>query len=148
MIYVAKKFSAPVIAMHNRLDKNFSSGYVIDDIKNFFHDTINRCKNFDFDAQIIFDVGIGFGKTQEENLTILRNLRELKFVDGKEIPMLLGVSRKSVIGYATGFDVDNRDEATGAICVAAIMQGVEIVRVHNVKMISKMCKTADILMKG
>ena len=148
MIYVAKKFSAPVIAMHNRLDKNISSGYVIDDIKNFFRDTINRCKNFDFDAQIIFDVGIGFGKTQEENLTILRNLRELKFVDGAEFPMLLGVSRKSVIGYATGFDVDNRDEATGAICVAAIMQGVEIVRVHNVKMIYKMCRMADILMKG
>ena len=148
MIAVAKKFSAPVIAMHNRLDKNFSSGYVIDDIKNFFRDTLNRCKKFDFDAQIIFDVGIGFGKTQEENLTVLRNLRELKTVDGVEFPMLLGVSRKSVIGYATGFDVDERDEATGAVCVAAILQGVEIMRVHNIKMISKMCRTADILMKG
>ena len=143
MIQVAKKFYAPVIATHNRLDKNFSSGYVIADIKKFFRDTLQRCKKFDFDAQIIFDVGIGFGKTQEENLTILRNLRELKTVDGAEVPMLLGVSRKSVIGYATGFDVDERDEATGAICVAAIFQGVEIMRVHNVKMISKMCKMAD-----
>lgn len=144
MIYVAKKFNAPVIAMHNRRDKNFPD--IIDDIKNFFRQTFHRCKNFEFDAaQIIFDVGIGFGKTQEENLTVLRNLHELKFIDGVEIPLLLGVSRKSVIGYATGFEVYDRDESTGAACVLAISQGVDIVRVHNVKMIAKMCKMADVI---
>ena len=144
MIYVAKKFNAPVIAMHNRRDKNFPD--IIDDIKNFFRQTFQRCKNFELDAaQIIFDVGIGFGKTQEENLTVLRNLHELKFIDGIEIPLLLGVSRKSVISYATGFAVDDRDEATGAVCVLAISQGIDIVRVHNVKMIAKMCKMADVI---
>ena len=97
--------------------------------------------------QIIFDVGIGFGKTQEENLTVLRNLRELKKIDGIEIPLLLGVSRKSVIGYAAGFEVDQRDEATGAICVLAIEQGVNIVRVHNVKMAARMYRMADILVR-
>ncbi len=149
MIRVAKKFNAPVIAMHNPLDKNISDGYVIADIKNFFRRTLQRCKNFGLNPeQIIFDVGIGFGKTQEENLTVLRNLRELKNLDGVEIPLLLGVSRKSVIGYATGFDVANRDEATGAVCVLAISQGIDIVRVHNVKLISKMCKMADSLIRG
>ena len=138
MIDVAEKFNAPVIAMHNRK----FGGNVIDDIKNFFRQTLRRYKN---SAQIIFDVGIGFNKTQEENLTVLRNLRDLKFVDCVEIPLLLGVSRKSVIGYATGLEVDDRDEATGAVSVLAIAQGVDIVRVHNVKMISKMCKMTDVL---
>ena len=139
MFDVAKKFNVPIIAMHNQ---KISDGDIITDIKNFFR------KNLRDDLQIIFDVGIGFNKTQEENLTILKNLRKFKFIDGVEIPLLLGVSRKSVIGYATGFEVDNRDEATGAICVLAASQGVNIVRVHNVEMISKMLKTADILIGG
>ena len=73
-------------------------------------------------------------------MTVLKNLHEFK-----NFPLLLGVSRKSVIGYATNFEVGDRDEATGAICVLAIAQGVDVVRVHNVKMISKMCKMADVL---
>ncbi|MBQ7630025.1 MAG: dihydropteroate synthase, partial [Selenomonadaceae bacterium] len=141
MINVAKKFNAPVIAMHNRK----FDGNVIDDIKNFFRQTLKRCEKFGLNTQIIFDAGIGFNKTQEENLTVLRNLRELKILDGKNIPLLLGVSRKSVIGYATGFEIDNRDEATGAICVLAISQGVNILRIHNVKMISKMRTMTDVL---
>lgn len=136
MVDVAKKFNTPVIAMHNQ---KISDDDIISDIKNFFR------RVSQYDLEIIFDVGIGFGKTQEENLTVLKNLRELKNLDGKEIPLLLGVSRKSVIGYATGFDVNNRDEATGAICVLAVAQGVNILRVHNVAMISKMCKMADVL---
>lgn len=138
MFGVAKKFSAPLILMHN---KKISED-IISDVKNFFK------KNLRDDLQIIFDVGIGFGKTQEENLTLLRNLREFKFIDGKEIPLLLGVSRKSVIGYATGFDVNNRDEATGAICVLAAAAGVNILRVHNVAMVSKMLKMTDFLIGG
>ena len=142
MLDVAKKFSAPIISMHNK--KN--SPNVIDDIKKFFRQTLEICRENNFDeSQIIFDPGIGFGKTQEENLVVLKNLCALKSFDGKNFSLLLGASRKSVIGYATGFEVDDRDEATGAICVSAIFQGVDIVRVHNVKMISKMCKMADVL---
>ncbi|MBO4401661.1 MAG: dihydropteroate synthase [Selenomonadaceae bacterium] len=137
MVDVAKKFSAPIVLMHNQK----ISSDVVYDIKNFFR------RNLRDDVQIIFDVGIGFGKTQEENLTVLRNLRELKKIDGIEIPLLLGVSRKSVIGYAAGFEVDQRDEATGAICVLAIEQGVNIVRVHNVKMAARMYRMADILVR-
>ena len=143
MIDVAKKFSAPVVAMHNRK----FHGDVVDDVKKFFVDTIKRCKEFDFDtSQIIFDVGIGFCKTQEENLILLRSLFELKNFAGAEVPLLLGVSRKSVIGYATGLDVSERDEATGAACVLAAAQGVDIVRVHNVKLISRMLMMADVLL--
>lgn len=138
MLDVAKKFGAPIVLMHNQK----ISSEVVYDIENFFR------RNLRDDVQVIFDVGIGFGKTQEENLTVLRNLRELKKIDGVEIPLLLGVSRKSVIGYATGFAVDQRDEATGAICVLAAAQGVDILRVHNVKMAARMCKMADVLLRG
>lgn len=138
MADVAKKFSAPVVLMHNQK----ISSEVVYDIKNFFR------RNLRDDVQVIFDVGIGFGKTQEENLTVLRNLRELKKIDGVEIPLLLGVSRKSVIGYATGLAVDQRDEATGAICVLAAAQGVNILRVHNVKIAARMCAMADVLLRG
>lgn len=130
MFDVAKKFNVPIIAMHNRK----VDGDIISDIKKFFTENLRD------DLQIIFDVGIGFNKTQEENLTILKSLNEFR-----NFPTLLGVSRKSVIGYATGFDVGNRDEATGAICVWAASCGVNIVRVHNVAIISKMLKMADIL---
>ncbi len=136
MIAVAEKFNAPVIAMHS---EKCSDGEIIADIKKFFRRTSASFNP----AQIIFDPGIGFGKTQEENLEILRRLEELKVLDGKEISLLIGVSRKSFIGWATGLELNNRDEATGAICVHAIGKGVDIVRVHNVKMIAPMCLMAD-----
>ena len=135
MVDVAEKFNAPVIAMHN---EKCCDGEIIADIKNFFRRTAAK-----FGGQIIFDPGIGFGKTQEENLKILRRLDDLKILDGKKIPLLLGASRKSFIGWATGLPLEKRDEATGAICVWAITKGVDIVRVHNVKMISRMCLMID-----
>ena len=142
MSEVAAKFQVPVVAMHNK--KNFPDAEVIVDIKNFFRETLKLCRGKKIpDSQIIFDPGIGFGKTQEENLTVLKNLRELKFLDDEELNLLLGVSRKSVIGYATSLEIPERDEATGAACVLGISQGVNIVRVHNVKMISRMCRMAD-----
>ncbi len=139
MIDVAKKFGAPVIAMHN---EKCSDGDIIDDVKKFFRRTLAK-----FDGQIIFDPGIGFGKTYEENLEIIRRLDELKNLDGRENFLMLGVSRKSFIGKLTGLPIDERDEATGAICVHAISKGVDIVRVHNVKLISRMCLTIDKLLK-
>jgi dihydropteroate synthase len=140
MVDVIKKFNTPVIVGHSGkcCDEN-----IIDDIKKFFRMTEIKLNP----AQIIFDVGIGFGKTQEEHLEILRRLDELKILDGEEISLIIGASRKSFIGWATGLPINERDEATGAICVHAISKGVDIVRVHNVKMISRMCLMADKLLK-
>lgn len=140
MLEPAKNFNAEIIAMHNRK----FSGDIIADIKNFFAETLEICKKNNYPQEkIIFDPGIGFNKNFEDNLIILKNLREI--TESVENRILLGVSRKSFIGQATGFEINNRDEATGAICISAILQGVKIVRVHNVEMISKMCKMADIL---
>ena len=141
MIDVAKKFDAPVIAGHF---ERCCACNIVNDVQKFFRRTLANCQAHDFDTtKIIFDPGIGFGKTHEEDLTLLRRLDELKILDGREIFLLLGVSRKSIIGYLTGFELNERDEATGALCVHAIGKGVDIVRVHNVKLISPMCRTID-----
>ena len=146
MIDVARKFSAPFIAMHS---EKCSNGEIIADVKKFFRITSAICEAHGLDtSQVIFDPGIGFGKTHEEDWEILRRLDELKTLDGRKLPLMLGVSRKSVISWAMGgFPVDKRDEATGALCVRAIMQGVNILRVHNVKLISPMCLMIDKLLK-
>lgn len=147
MIDVARKFSAPFIAMHS---EKCSNGEIIADVKKFFRITSAICEAHGLDTtQVIFDPGIGFGKTHEEDWEILRRLDELKTLDGRELPLMVGVSRKSVIGWAMGgLPVDKRDEATGALCVRAIMQGVNILRVHNVKLISPMRLMIDKLIKG
>lgn len=146
MIDVAKKFNAPVIAMHN---EKCSDGDIVDDVKKFFLRTLENCAARDFDTnKIIFDPGIGFGKTTDEDLTILRRLDELKNLGGKKIFLMVGVSRKSVIGHVTGLKLDQRDEATGALCVHAINKGVDMVRVHNVKLVSRMCLMTDRLLRG
>ena len=141
MIDVAKKFNAPVIAMHS---EKCSDGDIIGDVKKFFRRTLANCAAKKFNTnRIIFDPGIGFGKTPEEDLNIMLRLDELKILDGQEISLMVGVSRKSFIGEMTGLPLDQRDEATGALCVHAINKGVDIVRVHNVKIISPMCLMAD-----
>ena len=141
MIDVAKKFDAPVVAMHYEKCCDID---VIEDVQKFFRRTLANCAARSFDTtKIIFDPGIGFGKTQEENLRIFRRLDELKFLDGQELSLLIGVSRKSFIGWATGLELDERDAATGALCVWAITKGVDLVRVHNVEMISRMCLMID-----
>lgn len=142
MIPTAEKFNAPIIAMHNQV--MFYNYDIIGDIRKFFSYTLERFPG----VQIIFDVGIGFGKLPDENLAVLRQMHELKNIDGVEVPLMLGVSRKSVIGYAAQFEVGQRDEATGAICVLAVAQGVDILRVHNVFMISRMIRMADVLARG
>ena len=145
MIDVAKEFHAPVVAMHS---EKCSDGDIIADVQKFFRRTLANCAMKKFDtARIIFDPGLGFGKTPEENLEIMRRLDELKTLDGQEIFLMVGVSRKNFIGQATGLKLDQRDEASGALCVHAIGKGVDVVRVHNVKMISRMCLMADKLLE-
>ena len=146
MIDVAKEFKAPVIAMHS---ERCSDGDIIDDVKKFFRRTLENCaaKNFDT-AKIIFDPGIGFGKTPEEDLMIMRRLDELKIINGKEIFLMVGVSRKNFIGKITGLNLYDRDEATGALCVHAIEKGIDMVRVHNVKVVSRMCLMTDRLLRS
>lgn len=94
--------------------------------------------------QIITDpgIGIGFGKDFDQNVYVMKHLQELTALP---YPMLLGTSRKGFIGKILDLPVTERMEGTGTTCVAGVLAGCTIVRVHDVKPIVRMCKMADAL---
>jgi dihydropteroate synthase len=107
---------------------------------------------------IIVDPGIGFGKTQEQNLEVLQRLEELKALNR---PILLGSSRKSFIGWVLDLTPeqrlsevafvppgDQRLEGTAATIAIGIAKGADIVRVHDVKEMARVCKMSDALVRG
>jgi len=107
---------------------------------------------------IILDPGIGFGKTQEQNLEILQHLEELQVL-GR--PILLGSSRKSFIGWVLDLTPEQRSnkvafippgdqrlEGTAATIAIGIAKGADIVRVHDVKEMARVCKMSDALVRG
>lgn len=89
---------------------------------------------------ILIDPGIGFGKTVEHNLVIIRRLRELKPLG---FPILIGPSRKSFIGKVLDLPVEDRLEGTLASLALSIANGANLVRVHDVRQASRTCKLVD-----
>ncbi len=79
--------------------------------------------------RIAVDPGIGFGKTAEQNLTLINGLERIGELG---LPVMVGPSRKSFIGKTLGLEVDERLEATLAACVVALLRGARIFRVHDV----------------
>lgn len=99
--------------------------------------------------RIIFDPGIGFGKGLEQNLELLRRLGEFKRrPELANIPMLVGTSRKSVIGLTLNLPVAERLEGTLATLALAIAQGADIVRVHDVRAAVRCCRMSDAIVRG
>lgn len=103
---------------------------LIGEIKGFLLDAADRAMKEGIDrSKIILDPGIGFGKTADGNVTILKRLNEISSLG---FPVLIGTSRKSFIGKMLGLDVDKRLEATLATLAVAIDGGASILRVHDV----------------
>ena len=104
---------------------------VVNDVKNFLKARLQASIGAGVGASnILLDPGFGFGKTREHNITLLQNLDS--FVDLGQ-PLLVGLSRKSVLGQMTGNDVDARLYASIAASVLAAQKGAKILRVHDVK---------------
>jgi len=97
------------------------------------------------ERQLIVDPGFGFGWTVAENLDILRRLGEMRAL-GK--PILVGTSRKSTIGHVLGLPVEERLEGTAATVAIAIAGGADVVRVHDVKPMARVCRMADAILRG
>jgi dihydropteroate synthase len=95
--------------------------------------------------RIVVDPGLGFGKTPEQNLVLLRRLSELRSLG---LPLLVGASRKSFVGLALGLPPEERDEGTAAATALAIQAGADIVRVHNVRMNVRAARVADAVVRG
>lgn len=144
MVKIAAKYKVPVIIMHMKgspktMQKNPEYKDVVKEIKQFLAQQIKKAKKAGI-KDIIIDPGIGFGKTTEHNLKILKNLDKFKELN---CPILVGPSRKSFIGNITGLPVNERLEGTIAAISIAIMNGANIVRVHDVKECRRAVMVAD-----
>ncbi len=151
MVSVAKKTDVPVILMHIKgTPKDMQNNPVYDDLmgemKSFFNEAVSRAEAGGIAKEkLILDPGIGFGKTADHNLEILRDLKEFESLG---LPLLLGSSRKTFIGKILDKEPENRDTGTMATVAAGIMNGAHIVRVHNVKMAMETVKVMDAILAG
>jgi dihydropteroate synthase len=142
MASVVAEFGAPVIVMHNREEIDPSLD-IISDMKAFFERSIERARRAGIpDRHIILDPGIGFGKSWEQHLEALRRLPEIKALG---FPVLVGVSRKSVLGRIHNTTTAPKDRLFGSVAshVMAIAYGADIVRVHDVRAHVEACQVAD-----
>ena len=147
MAEVAARYDLPVVVMHNQSGTAYEKD-IVEAMKDFFRESRRIARSAGLaEEKLILDPGVGFGKTAEDNLVVLRRLAELSAWDNARWPILLGVSRKSFIGAALGLPVEERMEATGAACVLGIASGANIVRVHDVKPIARMCRMADAILQ-
>ncbi|WP_440898076.1 dihydropteroate synthase [Amphibacillus sp. Q70] len=138
---VAADYQVPIILMHNR--KVATYNHLIKDMQADLLESIEIAKqNGVKDEQIILDPGIGFAKNMEENLEAMRQLAIFKKMG---YPILLGVSRKRVLGHVLNLPIEERDEGTGATTAFGITKGVDFVRVHDVAMNARIAKMTDVL---
>ncbi|MGG0277617.1 dihydropteroate synthase [Bacillus rhizoplanae] len=141
---VAAHYDVPIILMHNRDNTNYRN--LMPDMIADLYESVTIAKRAGVrDENIILDPGIGFAKTFEQNLEVMRNLEQLKLLG---YPILLGTSRKSFIGHTLDLPVEERLEGTGATVCLGIQKGCEIVRVHDVKEMSRMAKMMDAMLRG
>ena len=134
------KYDAHVCIMHNQDGTNYD-GDIIEEMKKSLLESIKIGLNAGIKKEkIVLDPGIGFGKNVEQNLEVLRRLDELNSLG---YPILLGTSRKSVIGHVLNVEPKERLEGTIATTVLGIRDGISIVRVHDVKENLMAAKMAD-----
>lgn len=146
MARVVAEAGVPVVLMHNQRGYEYTDlmGQVIGALQG----AIARALEAGIPLHhIIVDPGIGFGKTAEQSLELLRRLREFKRALGR--PLLLGTSRKSFIGAVLGgLPPQERVEGTAATVALAVAQGVDIIRVHDVKHMVRVARVADAVVRG
>lgn len=132
---IAADYDVAVVIMHMlgvplNMQKVIAYESFIDDVAIYLKQAIKRAESYGIKPnKIVVDPGIGFGKTLEHNLQILKKLADFKIL-GK--PILLGPSRKSFIGKILGTNIQNRTIGTLATCVLAAQRGAHILRVHDV----------------
>jgi dihydropteroate synthase len=143
---VAAKNDTPLILMHIRgkpetMQKGVHYDSLFSDILQYLKESIQRAESTGLDSrQIIIDPGIGFGKTAEDNLLIIKNLYEFRIL-GK--PILLGTSRKSFIGKILNTEVGDRLEGTLSSIAISVLNGAHIIRSHDVLQAKKAIAVAD-----
>jgi dihydropteroate synthase len=143
---VASKEDTPLVLMHIRgtpetMQKNVHYDSLFSEILQYLKDSIQRAESAGLDPrQIIVDPGIGFGKTVEDNLLIIKNLHEFRIL-GK--PILLGTSRKTFIGKILNAEVGERLEGTLSSITVGVLNGANIIRCHDALQAKRAIAVAD-----
>ncbi len=153
---LAAERNIPIILMSNQRDKGSydarlqrdTAHYddVIDEVTSSLRQSLEMALRLGVAREnIILDPGIGFGKTWQQDLEVIRRLEELKAL-GR--PILIGPSRKSFIGLALGLPASERVEGTAAAIAIAIAKGADVVRVHDVQEIVRVCRMSDAIIRS
>ncbi|MBI9048014.1 MAG: dihydropteroate synthase [Anaerolineaceae bacterium] len=159
MAGVVAKANAPVVLMHNRsqpqqveVRERLGGSYggaeyndLLQDVCDDLMQSVQLAHNAGIpDEHIILDPGIGFGKTVEQNLQLIKHLDRIRVLG---YPVLMGPSRKSFIGYTLDLPVDQRFEGSASAVVVGMMQGADIIRVHDVAQMARVIKMTDAIMR-
>ncbi len=149
MFALAAEWQAPVILMHMQgMPKTMQDAplysNLLFEVRSFLQERIETATSFGIKREsIVIDPGIGFGKRQEDNLSLIRNLRFLEELDR---PILIGASRKSFIGNILGLPPEKRIEGSIAASIVSIINGAHILRVHDVKATKRAIKMAEAIL--
>lgn len=145
MLDTVIKLKAPYVLTHTtdipaKMQQHTDYQDVLSDIYRFFAEKIQYLTSRGF-ADILLDVGFGFGKTLEQNHLLLKNLA---FFQSLHFPLLVGISRKSMIYKALDITPEEALEGTTALHFAALQNGASILRVHDVKAAKQVCQLWDL----
>jgi dihydropteroate synthase len=144
LLEVAAELGMPLVAMHNQHGAEYD-GDVVDAVLAYLDDAATRAVLRGIAREcIVLDPGIGFGKTADQNLAVLRALDR---VAGLGFPTMLGASRKSTIGKLTGRDPRDRVFGTVATTALAVRAGIDVVRVHDVAAARDAVSVADAVVR-
>ncbi|MBK6644542.1 MAG: dihydropteroate synthase [Anaerolineales bacterium] len=156
---VAAKYKVPVILMHNRSNpasievrEKLGGMYIgaeyddlLEDVKRELMNSVGIALKAGVEERLILlDPGIGFGKKREHNLELINRLGEIRSMG---YPVLLGTSRKSFIGFTLDLPPDQRIEGTAATIAVGITRGADIIRVHDVKEMTRVAKMTDAIVR-
>jgi dihydropteroate synthase len=145
MRHLAAERGVPIVLMHNRPSAHYERGVADEVVADLERAVDLALREGVPDDAIVVDPGIGFGKTAEHNLELLRDLGRLRTL-GR--PILLGTSRKSTIGKVLGLPPAERIEGTIATTALGVAAGVDIVRVHDVRANVRAARMADAIIRG
>ncbi len=146
MIDVVRRFGACVVLMHMKgtprtMQREPTYDNVVEEVTKFLSEQAKKIRSTGVE-RIILDPGIGFGKTVEHNLEVIKKLHRVAELG---YPVLIGPSRKSFIGKLLDASVEDRLEGTSAAVTASILRGANIVRVHDVRPMKRVAVVADAL---
>lgn len=145
----AAEFGAGLVLMHNRLGHFYAD--LLGEIAGDLRGSVDLALAAGVPrGNLIVDPGIGFGKTADQNIEALRELRRFSrgAAEGLGLPLLVGTSRKSTIGRLLGLPPGERVEGTAATVALAVAGGADVVRVHDVGAMARVCQVSDAVVRG